>query len=516
MIEFIFNKTFRLLTEHPHLLIGDHEQSLLNKVTTDRRHYTYINFYAIDAEQQINEKQQVIRNYIDDISQLSNRLQRISSPDMETQTFVNELSDILLSLESKKNKLTQLKTKIPEGMLDTKRALYAAKQASLSDSSEEDVALKNRLVTLTDFMTHANKEYNRIIKQGGSINVILFETTRLYWIKLCENTNHLHSIIDYINRCAQLTTIGQLVQRCLHSSLQKIPSTNQINRALNLLSTTTPNLMNRNHWMSQIAFSSVNGRKTCQFLQKSGQSFFHMPHSEEMYHIDYDPQCDLADTGGNCFGESLMFIHALSIGRFKRLCPEAGIINFQLDQTRKLAFQKILIGQGETHVSEKSEHQSLQWEDVKNVLIENPHFKPGDLCGIFFSMNEYTRAKRRFTPGHIAVIAKLDITQSPYKYVVFEKEIGVFGLVDDASLEYIISQQIMAIYEGMNYSKIDLTKYGEASPSTYQFISKIKPITADAPATRRPDAPNVHSFFEAVKPLSSHDSSIDGAISPIV
>ena len=134
-------------------------------------------------------------------------------------------------------------------------------------------------------------------------------------------------------------------------------------------------------------------------------------------------------------------------------------------------------------------------------------------------MNEYTQSQTSFTTGHIAVLASMDVSQSFYKYIVFEKELGVFGVVDDESLEYIFMQQIMAIYGGMNYSKIKLNKYGEATPATYQFISKIKPITEDAPQMITGQAqgkPNAHAFFETVTPRTSHSSEepslVHGAI----
>jgi len=510
MIEFIFYNASRILTEYDHLLIGDHEKALLNKVTLALENYKHINFYALNAEEQINDKLTLIRNYIDEIGPLLNRLQRLSPPDAETKACITELSSVFTSLTTKKEKLIRLKTKIPEGMLDVKRALLAVECDSLSDSPDENAVLKDRLAILKDFMSNANKEYNLIIKQGGSINVILFETTKLYWMKLREYKNRLIPVIDYIDQCSQLTRTGELVRRCLDNAHGNIPSTNG---ALKLLNKAAKNSINTNHLISKIGFSSVNGRRACAFLKDSGKAFFHMPHNELMYHIDYDPTCDLSEAAGNCFGESMMFIDALSIGRFKRLCPEAGIINYQLEQTRQLAFKKTPIGEGETDVSADSIHQSLQWEDAKKALIDNPHFNPGDICGMSLSMNAYTQAQKGFMFGHCAVLAKLDVTQSLYKYIVFEKELGIFGLVDDESLEYIFSQQIMAIYEEVNHSKIKLNKYGEATPLTYQFISKIKPITKEASqmiAGRIPGKSNTHSFFEPGNPRSSGPSSEPG------
>jgi hypothetical protein len=255
--------------------------------------------------------------------------------------------------------------------------------------------------------------------------------------------------------------------------------------------------------LNKFGFYSPNALVACTHLITSNKLFFHIPHDEQKRHIDYNPQFDVAETGGNCVGESLMIIHELSIGRLKRLCPEFATINFQLDQTRQLPFGKVLLGEGETNVSAQSIYHSVHWNDVEKVIISNPLFKDGDLCGLFFSMNEYTSSRRNFTPGHIAVVAKLDVQQSPYKYIVFEKELGVFGLPDDESLEYIVTEHIMALYQGMNYSKIQLTKHGEATAATYHFINSFQPITGHG-ATKSLEQPRNNSFFNTSTPSEKY------------
>lgn len=511
MIAFIFNNLSLFLSTHEHLLVGENEKALLSKVNSDYINYKHIDFYAINAEQQINNKLQTIENYINEINQLTNRLQKNNHTHDETHTFIDKLSRALVSLEKKKIQLTRLKTKIPEGMLDIKRALYISEQSLLSYSQEENNTLKNMMVVLKEFMLTANKKYNRTIKEGGNLNFILFATTILYWNTLNENRKIVNAALDYVNKCTELTSSGKLVQRCITNASQKSPNQNTIEKALDLLCQTNRQKPHKNHLLNQVGFSSLEGRRICHHFKKSDKSFFHMPHNDYMYHLDYDPQLDLAETGGNCFGEALMFIHALSIGRFKLLCPEAGIINYQLDQTRKHPFKKILLGQAQTDVSDLSPYKTLQWENAKELILGNPNFIPGDLCAIFLTMNEYTRSKRSFTAGHLAVIAQLDLTQSAYKYVVFEKEIGVFGLVDDESLEYIVKEHIITMYEGMNYSNIELTKYADATPATYQFINQINPIIENLSTVQKNQiatTPNTPSFFQPTRPPCAPDINI--------
>ncbi len=270
-----------------------------------------------------------------------------------------------------------------------------------------------------------------------------------------------------------------------------MPSQKHIINALKILS--KPG--NKTEAIERIGFFSPNGREACIQLSRWGKKFFYIPRSEEMYHFDYDPKEDLNDTGGNCFGESMMFIHFLSKGVIRWLCPEAGLINFQLDQTRNLKFKKTILGEGETVVSESSPHDSIQWEDMMPVLLDNPYFKPGSLCGVIFSMNDYTKAHREFTAGHIIVLAKLDTKLNPYRYIVYEKDFGAFGLSDDESLEYLINKKILPLYRGLNYSKVKLVKYGKASTETYDLLNEIKPQTG-VPQNELTASDSIHTYFD--------------------
>lgn len=93
------------------------------------------------------------------------------------------------------------------------------------------------------------------------------------------------------------------------------------------------------------------------------------------------------------------------------------------------------------------------------------------------------------------VVAKLDTNLNPYKYIIYEKDFGAFGLTDDESLEYLISEQILPLYRGMNYSKIKLVKYGEASTETYDLLNKIKPQTG-IPQKESTASDSINTYFD--------------------
>jgi hypothetical protein len=162
MIEYIFYNTSRLLTEYAHLLTGLREKGLAAKAQCALNNYKHINVYDINAGEQINDKLTIIREYIDEIDQLLNRLQQTSPKWDQACTFINELSDVLASLKSKKDKLMRLQSTIPDGMLDIKRSFIAAEHDALSLSPDEHSKLKQCLMMLKEMMGNANKEYNLI------------------------------------------------------------------------------------------------------------------------------------------------------------------------------------------------------------------------------------------------------------------------------------------------------------------------------------------------------------------
>ncbi|HIG0328926.1 TPA: type IV secretion protein Dot [Legionella pneumophila] len=474
MIKDILNTIASLVEENTEVFASEREKQLLQKIKADLASFKPINFYALDAEKQIKGALKLIESYCIEMNRILDELNHQSSVSLANEKLINKIKNILTNLKNKQNKITQLREKIPEGMLDVKRALYIAENSFLSKLEPEEKELRLKFKCIKKFMSNLNREYLDLIKKGGLLNAILLDTTTLYWNQLREYSTLLNECRIILQKSHQLTEDGQLALRCFNSAIQKMSPKKHIINALKILN--KPN--SKTEAIEKIGFVSSQGRKACIQLTHWGKKFFYIPRSEEMYHFDYDPKEDLNDTGGNCFGESMMFIHFLSKGAIRWLCPEAGLINFQLDQTRNLKFKKATLGEGETLVSDNSPHDSLQWEDMKPVLLDNLYFKPGSLCGVIFSMNDYTKAKREFTAGHMIVVAKLDTRLNPYKYIIYEKDFGAFGLTDDESLEYLICEQILPLYRGMNYSKIKLVKYGEASTKTYDLLNEIKPQTS--------------------------------------
>lgn len=450
--------------------------SILDKSQNALDSGTHIDFYAIDAEVQIKRMTGSIQEYIVAMTTLSGLVKTLPMLQSDAEELETRIKAIITQLELKQKRLDILTRKIPQGIMDVKRALYFVYSKVMSTSEQEQADLKREFVSLHDYMRGLNSQYIDLIAQGGNARSFLIKMTGFYWEQLSMHAQKLNDLFLYMGRCSQLTLDGQFVKACLRQSIAKIPPQNTIQAALGSINHLTQK--NFIKTMNRIGISSSTGRNACYALSQKGSCFFYMPSSDERYHVDYVPAEDLADTGGNCFGESLMFIHELHLGKMKHFCPEPMLLNFQLDQSRTLKTPKEYLGEAETPVSAESEFKSLQWRDMRDLLLMNPDFKPGDLCGMSFSMNDYTKSIRDFSLGHIAVIAKLDSSLCPYRYIVFEKNFGAFGVVDEDDLKYLIYDQLMPSYGGMNYSKLKLTKFAEATEATYQLLNRIKPLSA--------------------------------------
>jgi hypothetical protein len=474
MLKITLTNITRFLETNRDFLTSEHAKQLLEKTKLSITTHKSMNFYAMNVDAQLVNLFENIHDYITDMQQLAEtlRMQVGRAPQL------SEIEHYISLLEKKSQKICHFRDSIPQGMLDVKRTMFFAKAVVFSTSPEEDASLKQHFSILRAYMSSLNDQYTAIISQGGSVYSFLAKITSLYWTKLHDYTQHLKQLYAYLKHSSYLTNEGQFIIRCFDVAIGKLPSEQLINRAIKQLNTSKKSIKNT---LKNVGFFSRSGEIACVTLSEWTKPFFHMPSSDSIYHFDYQPDEDLAGTGGNCFGESMTFIQALCIGKFKHFCPEPALINFQLDQTHTLKFGKETLGVAETVVSEGSQYHSLQWEDIKQVLIANPDFKAGDICGFHLAMNDYTKAKRSFTPGHIAVVAKLDPTLSPYHYIVFEKDFGAFGVGDEASLAYLLRDVLLPLYEGMNYSKLRLVKYGEATDATYRLLGAVKPLDCASP-----------------------------------
>ncbi|HDO9900878.1 TPA: type IV secretion protein Dot, partial [Legionella pneumophila] len=138
MIKDILNTIASLIEENAEVFAGESEKQLLQKVKVDLESFKPINFYALDAEKQIKGALKLIESYCIEMNRILDELNHQSSVSLANEKLINKIKNILTNLKNKQNKINLLREKIPEGMLDVKRALYIAENSFLSESEPEE------------------------------------------------------------------------------------------------------------------------------------------------------------------------------------------------------------------------------------------------------------------------------------------------------------------------------------------------------------------------------------------
>jgi hypothetical protein len=468
MLQFVLRKMHDVLEENIVLFSETDAEKVLAQLKKDIKNYKSIDFYHPRAAELLEQTSKLVSTYLRAMNALKGHTSALSTSPAQARVL-QQLENILASLNGKEIKLERLREHIPKGMLDVKRALTIT--GPFSESEAENTNLLKRLEFIKNFLIQINSQYVAFIQQKTTLNELMWNTTAFYWEKLAEYkalVQHCSNELEH----STLTTSGMFVLECFNAALKQIPSTPTFEYT---------SARGRAKLLKEFGFYAKEAIACCRKLSKLGKTYFHLPHHNDKYHFDYDPTADLCATGGDCFGQCMTFIGSLMKGDFKLIRPPISLINFQLDQNRPWTVsEKAFIAGAETEVSAESSYDSLQWDDLKSVFSNEAGFLPGCICGLNFTMNDYTRAKRDFTAGHIAVVAKLDQRLSPYKYVVYEKELGAFGLDDEESLELVI-KTILDLYLGMNYSKAKLIKYGEASAASYVLLRSIQNVSLTTP-----------------------------------
>ncbi len=144
MIKDILNTIASLIEENAEIFAGECEKQLLQKVKVDLESFKPINFYALDAEKQIADLLKLIESYCIEMSRKLDELNHQYPISLVNEKLISKIENILTELKNKQNKITQLRDKIPEGILDIKRALYIAESSFLSESQAEETEITSK------------------------------------------------------------------------------------------------------------------------------------------------------------------------------------------------------------------------------------------------------------------------------------------------------------------------------------------------------------------------------------
>lgn len=345
------------------------------------------------------------------------------------------LSQQTTTLQTSLSKHLKLKEKIPKGMLDVKRALYyqstliflrneiktktlalskvkegSKKRSQLekqiaqleekknkfssikfSESEQIDTTIKNMLADLRKLMAGSIQDYQELITSGGDINVFLHKTTSFYWGNLYLYRKAVNEINEYMQYqdTSELTEEGQLVAECIKSAFKEIPSQTAIEDALATINDVDKGKKARGvAYKEDVAISSKETQmigfykgESCVMINKLMQQdesapLFYFPYNSRSYTLDH-PCSDLADTLGNCYGETQMFLQRINQENpaINNICPQSDLINDQLDQTRSAGPLNITLDTLTTGLMKSSvDPRGLSQEELKIKLDGKPAY----------------------------------------------------------------------------------------------------------------------------------------------
>ncbi|HFR4805127.1 TPA: type IV secretion protein Dot, partial [Legionella pneumophila] len=187
--------------------------------------------------------------------------------------------------------------------------------------------------------------------------------------------------------------------------------------------------------------------------------------------LDHPAQSDFADTLGNCYGETQMFLKQINSKSpaINNICPERVLINYQLDQSRTIAKNTKKEKIGIFEADEKTKAQ-VTWDGIKDILtskVTSTAF--GDVCMITLTGAQVSGREKLV--GHGIGLIKMK-NPAPYKYVVYDYAFGgAMGFSSDTQLELFFKQILEGEGSYVPFKKCLVEKVGEVSKECQQLIN---------------------------------------------
>ena len=398
--------------------------------------------------------------------------------------FQQELRVLQKKIEYKKNELSQL----AEG--DSRRVALASEiekleeQAQLtptikfSTSEAVDHKIKAMLDDLRGLMASSIKGYQDLIVAGGDYNAFLHKTTAFYWESLYLYRETLSAVNDYCMAASDLTDEGKLVVKCINNAFKQAPKQEAIHFALKKVKDVDKDLKKREKSYNAEKSPPVRFYKNLaatfvdSLLTKQEGKFCFIPYNANSYVLDHPAGTDLAGALGNCFGETQMFLLRINAKEptFNNICPERALLNFQLDQSRKVFGANSSPKELGKFEVRSTDSEKVGWDTIKNFLIKDVDSKHhGDIC--LMKLKGATVPGHHTEVGHAIGFIKMK-NPTPYKYVVYDYNMGAMGFSDDVQLELFI-KKIFDTENGGYYpfSKCVFEKVGEVSDECQQLIN---------------------------------------------
>lgn len=448
-------------------------------------------------------------------AELSKRVQLFNNK-LKNIPQAEEIKAVLDYCQKYIEKHINLSKQLPKGMLDVKRALSlfdeinstktqirrlskdkldssgqikleglkkeltkAELALQFSYSEEEDKTLKDMLNDLKRLMKMSIRDYQKLATSGGEINVFLHKTTGFYWESLFLYRNVLCEINEYLKKNKKkLSEQGMLVAECISKAFSQMPELGTIEKALEKVKRIDDDLKRQEEYNEKIngiwiRFYKKGPVKFVQqvFEQNLNEKIFYIPYNPHNYVLDHPAQSDFADTLGNCYGETQMFLKQINSKSpsINNICPERVLINYQLDQSRTIAKNTKKEKIGIFEADEKTKAQ-VTWDGIKDILtskVTSTAF--GDVCMITLTGAQVSGREKLV--GHGIGLIKMK-NPAPYKYVVYDYAFGgAMGFSSDTQLELFFKQILEGEGSYVPFKECLVEKVGEVSKECQQFIN---------------------------------------------
>ncbi|MDW8926544.1 Dot/Icm T4SS effector PieC/LirE [Legionella pneumophila] len=509
------------ITDLKNLLKHKDVEKIINDITQfdeDQRELKRIErLIQKDEEKEDNKKMHLGKR-----SKLELRRAELSK---RVQLFNNKLKNIPQAEEIKAvldycqkyiEKHINLSKQLPKGMLDVKRALSlfdeinstktqirklskdkldssgqikleglkkeltkAELALQFSYSEEEDKTIKDMLNDLKRLMKMSIRDYQKLATSGGEINVFLHKTTGFYWESLFLYSNVLCEINEYLKKNKKkLSEQGMLVAECISKAFSQMPELDTIEKALEKVKRIDDDLKRQEEYNEKINGTWIRFYKKgpVKFVQQVleqnlNEKIFYIPYNPHNYVLDHPAQSDFADTLGNCYGETQMFLKQINSKSpaINNICPERVLINYQLDQSRTIAKNTKKEKIGIFEADEKTKAQ-VTWDGIKDILtskVTSTAF--GDVCMITLTGAQVSGREKLV--GHGIGLIKMK-NPAPYKYVVYDYAFGgAMGFSSDTQLELFFKQILEGEGSYVPFKKCLVEKVGEVSKECQQLIN---------------------------------------------
>ncbi|MFA1387476.1 Dot/Icm T4SS effector PieC/LirE [Legionella pneumophila] len=509
------------ITDLKNLLKHKDVEKIINDITQfdeDQRELKRIErLIQKDEEKEDNKKMHLGKR-----SKLELRRAELSK---RVQLFNNKLKNIPQAEEIKAvldycqkyiEKHINLSKQLPKGMLDVKRALSlfdeinstktqirklskdkldssgqikleglkkeltkAELALQFSYSEEEDKTIKDMLNDLKRLMKMSIRDYQKLATSGGEINVFLHKTTGFYWESLFLYRNVLCEINEYLKKNKKkLSEQGMLVAECISKAFSQMPELDTIEKALEKVKRIDDDLKRQEEYNEKINGTWIRFYKKgpVKFVQQVleqnlNEKIFYIPYNPHNYVLDHPAQSDFADTLGNCYGETQMFLKQINSKSpaINNICPERVLINYQLDQSRTIAKNTKKEKIGIFEADEKTKAQ-VTWDGIKDILtskVTSTAF--GDVCMIILTGAQVSGREKLV--GHGIGLIKMK-NPAPYKYVVYDYAFGgAMGFSSDTQLELFFKQILEGEGSYVPFKKCLVEKVGEVSKECQQLIN---------------------------------------------